>query len=92
MDLRWYGRGENASASRRAELRKVAQSRIEAKRREAYARIEHRSAEVQTGLLTIGMSAEAAALLDSMPAAEALLPHISVAEIEMLLPGQRHDP
>ena len=89
LDLGWYGRGGNASASRRAELRKVAVTRIEAKKREAYAQIERHSAEIQTELLAIGMSADARRLLDSMPTAATLLPTLTVSEAELLLLEQR---
>jgi len=72
IGLHWFGRGENAFKERWAELRRVAQSRIEALKRAAYATIEGRFAEIQTGLLTIGMSEEAKTLLDSLPTPEAL--------------------
>jgi hypothetical protein len=81
----WFGRGENATKDRRAELRKVATSRVEALEKGAIAEIERHSAEVQTKLLAIGMSSEAAALLASLPSAEQLMPPISVGEAEALL-------
>ena len=38
LSFNWYGRGQNAVAARRAELRRAAQSRIEALEREAITR------------------------------------------------------
>jgi hypothetical protein len=71
MSCLWYGRGENASAQRRVELRKVATTRIAAIAARARAEIERASAAIQSELLTIGMSDEARALLDKMPNAQA---------------------
>ena len=45
LSLSWYGRGNNASKERRAELRKVAQTRIAANGRKAKLAIEQRSVE-----------------------------------------------
>src|SRR5262249_48040421 len=69
LSMGWYERGQNASRERHVELRKVATTRIEAKKREAYAQIERHSAEIQTELLAIGVSADARRLLDTMPTA-----------------------
>jgi len=51
LELRWYGRGENAAKARRAELIRVATSRIDAITKQAKHQIEAASVEVQTGLL-----------------------------------------
>jgi hypothetical protein len=72
--LQWYGRGENAVASRRAEAR---------------AKIEQASLDVQPALLAIGMSAEAQELLAKMPTAEQLMPAVTVTEAEALLEWKR---
>jgi hypothetical protein len=88
----WYGGGENASRERRVELRKVAMTRIEAIGTRARAEINRASAEMQTELLTIGMSSEAKALLDRMPSASALMPPLVVEEIETLLIERRSAP
>jgi hypothetical protein len=83
LQLGWYGRGENAFADRRAELRKVATTRIAADGKQAKAEIERRSLEVQEQLLVGGLeSAEARAFVESMPKADELMPPISVAEVE----------
>jgi hypothetical protein len=51
LSLEWYGRGENAAAERRAELTKVAVSRIDAITKRVKHQIEAGSVEVQTRLL-----------------------------------------
>ena len=77
----WYGRYENANASRRAELRKVLESRVAALEKGAFAEIERRSLDIQTTLLTGGLeSEEARRFLETMPTAEALMPGLSVSE------------
>jgi hypothetical protein len=80
----WYGRGENATAERRAELRKVATTRIAAMTKAAKTEIERQSIEVQTQLVAGGLeSVEAREFLASMPTAEALMPvPPTLAEIE----------
>jgi hypothetical protein len=79
----WYGRGENAVKERVAELRKVAQTRINADLAGAKAQIEMASVELQTRLIAGGLeSEEAKAFLAAMPEPEALLPRHTVAEIE----------
>jgi hypothetical protein len=91
LSVGWYGRGENQMASRRAELRKVAQTRLAANAKTAKAQIERNSIEVQTQLVASGLeSAEARTFLESMPTAEALMPAVpSVLEIEAVLERRR---
>jgi hypothetical protein len=79
----WLPRGENASASRRAELRAVARTRIAALEKAARAEIERASVEVQTQLIAGGLqSDDARAFLESMPTADALMPTMAVGDIE----------
>lgn len=86
----WYGRGENASALRRGELRAVAKTRIDADARAAKVAIERSSVEMQTELVAGGLESEAArAFLPSMPTTEALMAAApSVAEIEAAHTGR----
>lgn len=84
--LGWSRRGENVTAGRRAELRKVAQTRIDAMEKAARTEIERVSLETQTTLLAGGLeSGEARKFLDAMPSAESLMPALSVGEIEKQL-------
>jgi hypothetical protein len=79
----WASRGENYSASRRAELRKVAKTRIVAKAKAAKNEIERRSLEVQTELVSGGLlSDDAKVFLDAMPTAETLMLTLDLVEIE----------
>ncbi len=87
LDLSWYGRGESASKERRAELRKVASSRIAALEKQAKTTIERQSVDVQTQLLAGGLeSADARRFLESMPTVETLMPPLNVAELEAAMP------
>jgi hypothetical protein len=70
----WRSRGQNAVGERRAELRKVAYSRIDQREKDAKFQIEQSSLEVQTKLVAGDLqSAEANAFLDSMPTPEMLM-------------------
>jgi hypothetical protein len=81
--LQWYGRGENASRDRRAELRKAAQTRIAALGKEAKTAIDARTAEVLTELIAGGLESEAArAFLATIPTAEDLMPRLTLPELE----------
>jgi hypothetical protein len=86
----WFGRGENISASWRAELRKVAKTRITAAAKAAKVEIERQSVELQTQLVAGGLqSEEARAFLAAMPTADALMPSLSVADIEAAARGRQ---
>ena len=85
----WYYRGENAVATRRAELRKVAYARIDALAKDAKRKIERSSLEIQTKLLASGLeSVEAKAFLESMPAPEQLMPPLTLDAVEAATPKQ----
>jgi hypothetical protein len=78
----WTGRGENAAAERRVELRRVGKARIAAFAKKAVAEIERRSVAWQTRLIAGGLeSDEARRLLEEMPTAEQLMPAVDVAEL-----------
>jgi len=82
----WWSRGENAVAARRVELRKVAQTRIAALVKAAKVQIEQASLETQTTLVAGGLDSDAArAFLDAMPTPEALMPRLSMAEVQTAL-------
>lgn len=83
LSLSWYDRGENAAAGRRAELRKMAQARIDATVASAKVTIAAQVLQVETELVREGLdSAEAHTFLASLPTAEALLPQFSIGELE----------
>lgn len=85
LDIHWYSRGENGVASRRNELRKVAQAAISAAGKAAKLQIERTEADVCTSILSDGLRSEAAAAaLSSIPTPEQLMPTLRLAEVEQL--------
>jgi hypothetical protein len=90
ITMNWWGRGENFLAARRAELRKVATSRLDAMEKTARTEIERASVEVQTALVSDGLTTAAARdFLGAMPTAEALMPSFTAREIAGILPVNR---
>jgi hypothetical protein len=87
LNLSWYSRGENASAERRAELRRLAESRIEASKKAARTAITAREAELLTRVIAGGLASdEARTFLESLPMADELMPPIVLHELEHDLP------
>lgn len=90
LDLTWYGRGQNAFAGRRQELRQAAKSRIAAMERDALAQIERLSLTAQTEIVASGLQSEAAQnFLKTMPTLDALMPPVAIDEIEALVATRR---
>jgi hypothetical protein len=86
----WYSRGENAMKDRREELRKLAQARIKAAGSRAKTAVDVRGAEVLTELVAVTLETdEAQRFLDKIPSPAELMPPVSVAELEKLLPLPR---
>ncbi len=87
----WYGRGANDVAIRRAELRKIAKTRIDALAKRAEAQIAAASVGVQEQLLSEGLTTAAAqAFFASMPTPAELMPPIALpALLESGRPTQR---
>jgi hypothetical protein len=81
IELWWTSRGENHTAGRRTELRRVAVTRLEAQARAAKLEIDRAEATLRTELAASGLqSGEARAWLDRIPAPEQLLPRLDVEE------------
>lgn len=77
------GRGENADKVRRAELRKVAVTRIDAKKAAALAFIERQHAELATQVVAGSLeSGEAKTFLDALPSMDKLLGPVALADVE----------
>jgi hypothetical protein len=92
LDIKWYGRGENATAERRSELRRVGQTQADADQKQALTHIEAASVEAQTALLRAGLTTDAARkFLDSQSTAEQLMPALEVSSLLQALPGHRAD-
>jgi hypothetical protein len=75
----WAGRGRNAIAERRIELRKVAERRIQAIEKEACTRIERHCYEASEQILMHGLTSAAAREF------VAKMPPLDVAQVEKML-------
>jgi hypothetical protein len=79
---RWLGRGENAVKERRAELRKMAITRIAAIEQEAIVKIELSSVNAQTEIATHGLTSEAArSFIEKLPSVVDLMPALAVKDM-----------
>jgi hypothetical protein len=87
LSLVWHGRGENALASRRNELRTVVISRLAALEKQAHTAIERASVEIETELIGATLTTDdAREYLASMPDPANLMPSFDLTEIAELLP------
>jgi hypothetical protein len=78
----WFDRGENMLKERRAELRKMAQTRIAAIEQAAIVKIEMSCLEAQTSLALAGLTSDAARqFIEQLPSPEKLMPALSFAEV-----------
>jgi hypothetical protein len=83
LNFGWMPRGyENAVSQRRAELRRMARTQIEAIERKAITEIEVQCLEAQTQLALAGLTSQAALVfVEKLPSIETLMPKLSLAEI-----------
>jgi hypothetical protein len=83
LTLRWRHRGyDNLIDSRKAELRRMAQTQIAAIERRAFVEIERSCLDAQTALAVTGCTSDAAkTFFDSLPSVEKLMQPLSFAEI-----------
>ncbi|HEY1298125.1 MAG TPA: hypothetical protein VGJ60_34020 [Chloroflexota bacterium] len=92
LRVSWSSRGENALAERRAELRRVAQTRADADAKAAIEHIEASAVRAEEDLLREGLSTGAAhAVLERLPTPEALMPPLEVRGLLQALPGHHFD-
>jgi hypothetical protein len=92
LGLTWMGRGENAVGERRAELRRVAQTRADVDQKQALEHIETASLETQEQLLRDGLTTSAAReFIDRLPTPEQLLPQLDAGSLLKALPGHGAD-
>ncbi|HEY6206242.1 MAG TPA: hypothetical protein VIW21_08765 [Chthoniobacterales bacterium] len=90
LSFGWMERGQNSVAGRRAELRRMAVSKIKAIEAETITKIERLSLTAQTEVLAHGMESDAAKqFLESMPSLETLMPSLDAAEIKKLQDAKR---
>jgi hypothetical protein len=82
LDVHWYSRGEGAAKQRRAELRKMTETRIEAIVRQAITQIETSCLQAQEKIAVAGLTSDAArAFLEQLSAIETLMSQLSFAEV-----------
>lgn len=83
LHLRWIHRGyDNAVEGRRKELRRMAQTRIEAIETKAIVEIEMSCLDAQTKIATAGLTSDAArTMVESLAPIETLMPKLSFAEV-----------
>jgi hypothetical protein len=83
VNVYWAVRGdENSVATRRAELRRMAQTRIEAIEQKAITQIEVSCLQAQTELALAGLTSEGArGFLERLPGIETLMPRLRFAEV-----------
>ncbi len=86
IGMTWQGRGENALASRRTELRRVATTSIAAMTKAAITKIEKQSLELRTQVVAMGLlSNEAKVFLGSLAPVEEAMRALDFAEMEQKL-------
>jgi hypothetical protein len=83
LRIAWFGRGQNAVAQRRAELRKLAVAQIAAQAAKAKAVIEARAVELEGDVLADGLTTEAARTsLASLPTPADLMPLLPIGQLQ----------
>lgn len=79
----WAGGGERAVRQRQGDLRRAAQKQIEAMERTAKHEIDRKALEVQTELVSEGLtSGRAIEFLQAMPTVESLMPELDVGALD----------
>jgi vacuolar-type H+-ATPase subunit H len=83
ISLGWHHRGYgNLLAERRAELRKMAQTAVEAQEQKAKTQIELSCLDAQTKLAVSGLTSEAAfGFVEALPSVEDLMPRLSFTDV-----------
>ena len=86
----WQGRGENMLASRRTELRRVAESSIRAMTKAAITKIEKQALDLRTQVVGMGLlSADAKMFLESLAPVEESMRALDFGEIERKLEKEK---
>jgi hypothetical protein len=89
IGIGWSNRGENLLASRRAELRMAARTRIEELGKEAKVAIDRVMAEKMTTLIAGGLeSAEAKKFIEAIPSIDELMPRFQIEKLA-ITPSRR---
>lgn len=90
LRLSWEGRGQMKTATRRAELRRVAKSEVEAMKAAAMTKIKRQSLDLRTQVVAMGLlTPEATMFLESLAPVEEAMGSIDFGEIEKKLVAQQ---
>lgn len=91
LALSWQGRGQMASANRRAELRRVAKTEVEAMKAAAVTKIRKQSLDLRTQIVAMGLlTPEANLFLESLSPVEEAMHSIDFGEIETKMLEQKN--
>lgn len=86
IGVTWAGRGENALSQRRAELRRVAKTSIDAMTKSAITKIEKQSLDLRTQVVSMGVVSDDAKLfLESLAPVEDAMRSLDFGEMEKKL-------
>ena len=90
LSLSWHSRWETHAPGRRAELRKLAATRLAALTATAESALDEWAVATETALIADGLeSDEARACLDRMPAVEELMPPVGLKDLGLKHYGSR---
>jgi vacuolar-type H+-ATPase subunit H len=90
LQLGWEGRGQMKAAARRAELRRVAKSEIDAMLKAAIVKIEKQALDLRTQVVAMGLlTSEATLFLESLAPVEDAMQAIDFAQIETKMLEQK---
>lgn len=82
VSMGWHGRGENALARRRAELRALANAQIDEAKKRALEQIDITMNAARERVIVSGLGAQAIEMLNELPALEQMVPTLSIDAAE----------
>lgn len=86
ISVTWQGRGENALAQRRSELRRVAKAEVEAMAARAMVKVEKEALDLRTQVVAMGLlSPEATAFLNTLKPVREVMQLLDFASVEKKL-------
>jgi hypothetical protein len=92
LEVNWQGRGENAMAHRRTELRRVAKASIDAMTRAAITKIEKQALDLRTQVVAMGLlSNDAKLFLESLAPIEESMRALDFTEVERRLEKEHQE-
>jgi hypothetical protein len=93
VSMSWHGRGENAISERRAELRRVAVSRIAAIEKKTIATVARKIIELEATVVMSGLTSDAAkGMLEQITDIETLMPKLDAGELAKMLENRKREP